>query len=58
MKPGDIRVDLRKISKEDRKPLKEFWDSLSSEQRRLVGVMMNYTEQSERDFNRKYKDYR
>ena len=50
--------DSRKIDKEDRKPLKEFWDSLDDTQRKLVGVLMEYTSQSEREFNRNYKDYR
>jgi len=50
--------DARKIDKEYRQPLKEFWNSLDDTQRKLVGMLMSYSEQSEREWNTKYKDYR
>jgi len=49
--------DSRKISKEDREPLKEFWDSLDEKQRKLVGVLMDHSQEVHSE-DWKYRDWK
>ena len=51
-----IPVDLRKVDKEQREEMKEFWSRLSSRDRRMVNLIGYYLVQEEA--NDHYKNYK